>query len=212
MAITYIVGNPGSGKTYLAVYRLYEYFVLPKLPAKKFLGFELKRKIKNFDYLYCYTNINEFDFSIDERIIKFDFDLMYLNLSELYRLHSQGLSDTELSFKANELKLFKVMFVLDEVHNFFKEKDDKVTYLVAYLSSSFTPLKATSSVENTTISQSSSYEYKDVGLQVKLKPLIIDEFVHFDLHLIVEDLLDNKNLTPTTSKKELKSSYTLKKM
>lgn len=72
-------------------------------------------------------------------------------------------------------------------------------------------LKATTSVQDTTISQSTNYEYKDVGLQVKLKPLIIKDRVHFDLHLIVEDLISNNNLTPTTSKKELKSSYTLKK-
>ncbi|EIX7887894.1 zonula occludens toxin, partial [Campylobacter jejuni] len=46
MAITYIVGNPGSGKTYFAVNQIYEYFVLPTLPNKRILGFEIKRKLK----------------------------------------------------------------------------------------------------------------------------------------------------------------------
>lgn len=72
-------------------------------------------------------------------------------------------------------------------------------------------LKATTSVSNTEISQSSSYEYKDVGLQLWLKPVIINDKVDLNLHLIVEDLLSNTNLTPITSKKELKSSYTLRK-
>lgn len=36
MAITYIVGNPGSGKTYFAVNKLYEYFVEPTLKNKKY--------------------------------------------------------------------------------------------------------------------------------------------------------------------------------
>ena len=72
-------------------------------------------------------------------------------------------------------------------------------------------LKSTTSVSNTEISQNSSYEYKDVGLQVTLKPVIVGDNVDFTLHLIVEDLLSNSNLTPVTSKKELKSAYTLKK-
>lgn len=126
MAISYIIGNPGSGKTYFAVFKLYEYFIVPKLPKKKILGFELKTKVKEFNYLWCYTNINQFDFSVDERLLKFDFELFYLSLCELYRLYSNGASDEELNFKANELKLFRAMFVIDEVHNIFKNKDDKV--------------------------------------------------------------------------------------
>lgn len=72
-------------------------------------------------------------------------------------------------------------------------------------------LKSTTQVSNTEVAQNSSYDYKDVGLQVRLKPLIIGDLVDFDLHLIVEDLISNNNLTPITSKKELKSSYTLKR-
>ncbi|HEC1792560.1 TPA: type II and III secretion system protein, partial [Campylobacter lari] len=72
-------------------------------------------------------------------------------------------------------------------------------------------LKSTTQVSNTEVAQNSSYDYKDVGLQVRLKPLIIGNLVDFDLHLIVEDLISNNNLTPITSKKELKSSYTLKR-
>ncbi|ECR1306136.1 hypothetical protein F0Y29_08495, partial [Campylobacter jejuni] len=101
MAITYIVGNPGSGKTYFAVNQIYEYFVLPTLPNKRILGFEIKRKLKIFDYLYCYTNINGLKFDISDKLISFDFDIFYLNLTHLYNLYNQGLNDDELNIKAN---------------------------------------------------------------------------------------------------------------
>lgn len=67
----------------------------------------------------------------------------------------------------------------------------------------------TSATQTTT---QNSYEYKDVGLKITLKPVILKDHVDFDLHLVLEDLLSNSNtLTPTTSKKELKSSYSLRR-
>lgn len=126
MAITYIVGNPGSGKTYFAVHKIYEFFIEPNLPVKKIFGFKLKRKLKNFDYLYCYTNINGLDFSISNKLLSFDFDVFYLCLIELYNLYNQGVNDDTLNLKANELKLFKIMLIIDEAHNILKNKDDKI--------------------------------------------------------------------------------------
>ena len=35
MAITYIVGNPGSGKSYLAVYKIWEFFYKNKKKKSK---------------------------------------------------------------------------------------------------------------------------------------------------------------------------------
>lgn len=58
-------------------------------------------------------------------------------------------------------------------------------------------------------STSNSYHYKDIGLKIKIKPTILNDYVDFDLDLTVEDLIDDNSLTPRTSKKELKSSYTL---
>ena len=66
----------------------------------------------------------------------------------------------------------------------------------------------TSATQTTT---QSNYEYKDVGLKIWITPVILKDTIDFDLHLIVEDLLSSNTLTPTTSKKELKSSYTLKR-
>lgn len=66
-------------------------------------------------------------------------------------------------------------------------------------------------ISNAQREKSDSYEYKDVGLKVKIKPIILKDHIDFDLHLILEDLLSNNTLTPITSKKELKSSYSLKR-
>lgn len=126
MAITYIVGNPGSGKTYFAVYKIYEFFVVPTLPDPKIFGFKIKRKTKAFDYSYCYSNINGLKFTISQKLLPFDFEVFYLNLIVLYNLYNQNVSDDQLNLKANELKLFKAMFIIDEAHNILKNKDDKI--------------------------------------------------------------------------------------
>ncbi|WP_229932047.1 type II secretion system protein GspD [Campylobacter majalis] len=68
-----------------------------------------------------------------------------------------------------------------------------------------------SQVTSSQSSTTSSYNYKDVGLKVKLKPVFLKGGIRLDLHLVIEDLLDNQGLTPTTSKKELKSSYFLQR-
>ncbi len=73
------------------------------------------------------------------------------------------------------------------------------------------PYKAgTSSYQNSSTTSTTSYAYKDVGLKVSIKPIIIQDTINFDLTLLIEDLLDTTD-TPSTSKKELKSTYTLKK-
>ncbi|MCD8212989.1 MAG: type II and III secretion system protein [Campylobacter sp.] len=67
-------------------------------------------------------------------------------------------------------------------------------------------------ISNANSQKSDSYEYKDVGLKINLKPIILKDHIDFDLHLILEDLLSSTStLTPVTSKKELKSSYSLKR-
>jgi len=76
-----------------------------------------------------------------------------------------------------------------------------IPYLVQ--SSSFTQASST---------KNDSYQYKDVGLKIVLKPIIIGNDINFDLTLTLEDILSGLDTkTPITSKKELKSSYKLKK-
>lgn len=125
--ITYIVGNPGSGKSYFAVYKLWYMFIYKPKPDKGFLSKIFKPKLPENKYLYAYTNINEFKFELDERLLKFDYDEVYANLAKLYNAYKiEKKTDKELIELAKEMRLYKVLFVVDEIHNYFKAKEDPV--------------------------------------------------------------------------------------
>ena len=125
--ITYVVGSPGSGKTYFAVYKLWSMFIRKEPIKKGFLSKILKPKAAVNKYLYAYTNINEFKFELDERLIKFDFEAVYSDLSRLYTAYKiEKKSDAELIEMAKPMRLYNVLFVVDEIHNFFKAKEDPV--------------------------------------------------------------------------------------
>lgn len=125
--ITYIVGNPGSGKSYFAVYKLWYMFIYKPKPLKGILGKIFKPKLPENKYLYAYTNINEFKFELDERLLKFDYDEVYANLAKLYNSYKiEKKTDKELIELAKEMRLYKVLFVVDEIHNYFKAKEDPV--------------------------------------------------------------------------------------
>ena len=121
--ITYLIGNPGSGKTYYAVFMIYRLFLYE--PKKTFLTKFVKPKEKP-NYSFCYTNINEFKFELCDKFKKFDFDEFYLGLRNLYALYKTGATDNEVNEKAKELNLYGCVFVLDECHNYFKDKKDEI--------------------------------------------------------------------------------------
>ena len=121
--ITYLVGNPGSGKTYYAVFKIYQLFLFK--PASGFLSKFIKPE-KQKEYTYCYTNINEFKFDLCDKFIKFDFDKFYADMSILHALYISKVTDAELNERAKELNLSGVFIVLDEAHNFLKAKEDPV--------------------------------------------------------------------------------------
>lgn len=66
-------------------------------------------------------------------------------------------------------------------------------------------------IESTNKTESNSYTYKDVGLKIDIKPLILNNKIDFDLNISIEDIIDNNSLTPKTTKKTLNGSYTLYK-
>lgn len=66
-------------------------------------------------------------------------------------------------------------------------------------------------IESTNKTESNSYTYKDVGLKIDIKPLILNNKIDFDLNISIEDIIDNNSLTPKTTKKTLNGSYTLHK-
>lgn len=126
MAISYLTGIPKSGKTYLAVYKIWENFV--KEPKKSLFS---KEAPKN-KYKICYTNINEFDFSKSDKIELLKTDDFKYNLSLLYDLYQAGANDTDLNLKADEFRLNHSLIVIDEAHNFFTKKDDILTWWLTY--------------------------------------------------------------------------------
>ncbi|WP_033916144.1 type II secretion system protein GspD [Campylobacter sputorum] len=69
-----------------------------------------------------------------------------------------------------------------------------------------------SSYTSSGTSNQNSYEYRDVGLKMWIKPVIIGNNVDFDLKLIFDNVVDDtSDLLPRTSKKELNSNYSLKR-
>ena len=103
MAISYLTGIPKSGKTYLAVYQIYENFI--KVPKPSFFDKFIKKPKKADKYTICWTNINEFDYSKSEKIKALDVNDFKYNLSLLYDLYVGGANDTELNEKAADFKL-----------------------------------------------------------------------------------------------------------
>lgn len=126
MAISYITGIPGSGKSYFAVYQIYKEF-LEKPKKKGFLNFK-KVKTKKSKYQFLYTNINQFKFELKDNFIPFDNVDFNFKLNTLYELYKSvdGKDDTLLIEKAKELDLYQVLIVLDEAHNFLNDKEDVV--------------------------------------------------------------------------------------
>lgn len=114
--LVYITGVPGSGKSYKAVKHIYDNFV----------------KEKTDKYIYCYTNINQFDFSVSDDIRPLDFDDLKQKLTILYQMYKNKATDEELNEKAKELEIYKCLFVIDEAQNYFQTKDEILVWWLTY--------------------------------------------------------------------------------
>lgn len=143
MAVKYFVGVPRSGKTYKAMVLLYYIFVKPKYKTyfkfKNYVLNENEKLISFYKILFlkiyvihkiefdnAYTNINQFNFSVSDKIFSFDFQDIYEKLVVLHSMHLEKKTDYELIEKAKEYNIYRSLFVIDECHNFFKSKDDPV--------------------------------------------------------------------------------------
>ena len=152
MSIRYIVGNPGSGKSYYGVKVLYDAFIRPKhksffsvMPAiiKAYKNNEKHKSLdeilkddenRDNDYLVAYTNINEFKFELCEKIKKLDFVDLENKLTMLYTEYknNKDSGDKELIELASELGLYKALFVIDEIHNFFDKDNEVLRWWLTY--------------------------------------------------------------------------------
>ncbi|MCI6299107.1 MAG: zonular occludens toxin domain-containing protein [Campylobacter sp.] len=152
MSIRYIVGNPGSGKSYYGVKVLYDAFIRPKhksffsvMPAiiKAYKNNEKHKSLdeilkdnekKDNDYLVAYTNINEFKFELCEHIKKLDFLDLENKLTMLYTEYknNKDSGDKELIELSSELGLYKALFVIDEIHNFLDKDNEVLRWWLTY--------------------------------------------------------------------------------
>lgn len=86
--------------------------------------------------------------------------------------------------------------------------DNRVTEFNVVKTIPFVSGTTTSDNEKTTTT--SSYDYKDVGLKIKILPTIFKDKVEMDLSIISESILDSSD-RPTTSKSSLSQTFKMKK-
>lgn len=122
--ITFLLGLPGSGKSYYAVDRIFNNFSKDKKATK-----DKKVSFKN-----CYTNINEFKFELVENTHSLDFEKLYEILT---RMHKHSLGKNKKSDKfflkyCRRTKIYDTLFVIDEAHNQFDSKDKILVWWLSY--------------------------------------------------------------------------------
>ena len=120
--ITFLLGLPGSGKSYYAVDRIYNNFSDDK---------EAKRE-KKLNFKNCFTNINEFNYDKVKNTSHLDFELLYKILERLHKLYKAKKSDKYLVKFLRRLNLIDTLFVIDEAHNFFDKKDVVLVWWLSY--------------------------------------------------------------------------------
>lgn len=120
--ISFFTGVPGSGKTYYAVDKIYNNFSTDKEAKKD----------KKATYKVCYTNINEFKFDQLENVFFLDFDELKKNLRMLHNLYKKKASDEELIELCSEFNILNALFVIDEAHNFFDNRDTVLVWWLSY--------------------------------------------------------------------------------
>jgi zona occludens toxin len=128
MAITYYTGIPRSGKSYKAVYYIYDLFLAPKKYEKTILDkslekLNLRNETKN-PFEVCYTNLNKFAYHLDDRFKPFNFDIFFVHLVQLHTIYKDDTkNDDDLIEYCKEHNLFNALFVIDEAHNILTKKN-----------------------------------------------------------------------------------------
>ncbi|MBL1245055.1 MAG: hypothetical protein COA39_011855 [Sulfurimonas sp.] len=141
MAITFITGVSGSGKSYFSVYTIYMLF-LNSIKRFTFKDLLLKKKPLYapanlyLKYDYIYTNLNQFNFKFHPLIRPLDIKLLRKNLVKLRRLKvEKEYTDTALIEVAKEMNLYNVLIVMDEAQDYLPKKvpeDDELLWWFTY--------------------------------------------------------------------------------
>ena len=120
--ITYILGLPGSGKSYYAVNKIYNNFSDDKNAKKD----------KNITFRKCYTNINEFKFKRIDNVEKFDYDEFYKIIAHAHTLYKMKETDEKILTFLDQKGYKDTLFVIDEAHNIFDKKDIVLVWWLSY--------------------------------------------------------------------------------
>jgi len=115
--IRFITGVPGSGKTYYAVNHIYKAVNDPKQKDK---------------YRIIYTNINQFDFGISDKIKPYNHDAIYARICRLHKHYKKKATDAKLIKMARRFEIYKALFVIDEAHNIFDVKNPVLVWWLSY--------------------------------------------------------------------------------
>jgi len=131
--ITYLLGIPGSGKSYYAVHSIYYNF-----------SKDLKNTKNVFkkDYKTCYTNVNGINYKKLNNVYNLNWDILeqqILELHGLYKKRDKLLADSDydtiddiLIEKASEYNIYKTLFVIDECHNYFDVQKPHLVWWLTY--------------------------------------------------------------------------------
>jgi zona occludens toxin len=217
MAISYYTGIPRSGKSLKAVAKIYHTFVslmiyfrlsfgkigFPKkdeniLKTYNFKFFKIYKLQKNIPYENCYTNINQFNFSISDKIFKFDFEDIYIKLSILNAMYIDKKTDDELIEKAKELNIYKSLFVIDEAHNYLKRKEDSVlvwwfTYH-AHLYQDIILITQDLKLVNDEYKRTAEYFYRAIPQRLRLNKNVFKYRSYSSYQMYQKDILGTESL------------------
>lgn len=126
--IEFVVGTPGSGKTYYALTRMIKTFSKDKTLVKK-----ISNDFKIKDVHQAYTNVNELELDRFENVKKLDFDELLEKLTILEKHYKvDKYNDKELIVVAKELDVYGTMFLIDEAHNYFDINNKVLTWWLSY--------------------------------------------------------------------------------
>ena len=120
--ITFLLGLPGSGKSYYAVDRIYNNFSEDKEAIK-----DKKASFKN-----CYTNINQFKFDKVKNVFNLDLELLYKILVRLHAHYKAKKDDEYLLKYLSRVKLKDSLIVIDEAHNFLDAENKVLVWWLSY--------------------------------------------------------------------------------
>ncbi|MDX9744121.1 MAG: zonular occludens toxin domain-containing protein [Arcobacteraceae bacterium] len=120
--LTTYTGIMGSGKSVLAVNRIYNNFSTDKDAKKE----------KNVTFKNCYTNIVEFKFDKVEHTKELDFDVLLKILTRLHELYKKKKNDNYLVRFCELVKMKDTFFVIDEAQNHFDVENKVLVWWITY--------------------------------------------------------------------------------